>query len=304
MKRAAEQQASRARREAVRSSRSQRGLKSVVLAAEQGCVHRSRSRRIWICVALLVATFAMYFQVAGFGSVAYDDQDYINPAQVRQGLTWHGFTWAFESHDAANWFPVTRLSHMLDFQLFGSQLGFHHLTSVFFHALAALLLFVFLNRSTGTLWRSALVAFLFALHPLHVESVAWMAERKDVLSAFFWFLTLWLYSRYVDRPGMGRYAVVLLSFSIGLMAKPMVVSLPFVLLLVDFWPLRRQRAAILFWEKVSFFALSAASAIVTFLVQQSGGSMAPTNYRPFGLRSAMPSCHMLFTSAKCFGRQS
>ena len=273
----------------VRSSRTARTRPSHVSSAgpavEQARVPSSHaSRKTWVSLTLLVVTFAVYFQVVGFGSVAYDDQDYINPAQVRQGLTWHGLTWAFTSGEAANWFPVTRLSHMLDFQLFGSRFGFHHLTSVFFHALAALLLFAFLNRSTGAPWRSALVAFLFALHPVHVESVAWIAERKDVLGAFFWFLTLWVYLRYMERPGLGRYALVLLSFSAGLMSKPMVVTLPFVLFLVDFWPLRRWRGAIQIWEKVPLLALSAASAIITFLVQQNGGSVAPANYRPFGLQ--------------------
>ena len=237
-----------------------------------------------IYLALFLATFVVYSQVREFGFVDYDDPDYIDTPQVRQGITREGLVWAFTSGEASNWFPVTRISHMLDFQLFGARSGLHHLTSVLFHALTALLLFAFLNRSTGSRWRSALVAFLFALHPLHVESVAWVAERKDVLSAFFWFLTLWTYLRYTERPGFGRYVLVLSPFCLGLMSKPMIVTLPFVLLLVDFWPLRRPRTATLVWEKIPFIALSGVSAIITFLVQRRGGAVELLVVRPIGMR--------------------
>ncbi len=245
---------------------------------------RTASYTVWIYLALFLATFAVYSQVREFHFVDYDDPDYIDTPQVRQGITREGVIWAFTSGEASNWFPVTRLSHMLDFQLFGTQSGWHHLTSVLFHALTVLLLFAFLYRSTGAKWRSALVAFLFALHPLHVESVAWVAERKDVLSAFFWFLTLWTYVRYSERPGIGRYALVLLPFCLGLMAKPMIVTLPFVLLLVDQWPLRRAWTANLIWEKLPFLGLATVSAIVTFLVQKSGGAVELLSIRPMSLR--------------------
>ncbi len=210
---------------------------------------------------------------------------------VRGGLTPPGLEWALTSGDAANWFPVTRFSHMLDSQLFGLRSGLHHLTSVFWHALAGVLLFAFLARSTHARWPSAWVAFLFALHPLHVESVAWVAERKDVLCAFFWFLALWAYVRYTERPGQGRYLSVLLWFCLGLMSKPMIVTLPFLLLVLDAWPLRRlSRSAVR--EKIPFFALAAVSAIVTFLVQRSSGAVKEIARLPIGLRieNALVSC--------------
>jgi len=201
---------------------------------------------------------------------------------VRGGITQRGLEWAFTSGDAANWFPVTRLSHMLDSQLFGLRSGLHHLTSVGWHALAAVLLFAFLARATHARWPSAWVASVFALHPLHVESVAWVAERKDVLCAFFWFLALWAYVRYAERPGRGRYLAVLLWFCLGLMSKPMIVTLPFLLLVLDAWPLHRlSRAAV--YEKTPFFALAVVSCVVTFLVQQSSGAVKIAQL-PIGLR--------------------
>ena len=201
-------------------------------------IRRCSHLDLLIYLALLLATFAVYAQVRHFDFVNYDDPDYTTGnVHVRQGLTTQGLEWALTSRDAANWFPVTWVSHMLDAQFFGLDSGWDHLHNVLLHALAAILLFIFLQRATGTRWRSALVAFLFALHPLHVESVAWVAERKDVLSACFWFLTLWAYVRYTERPGWGRYLAVVLGLCLGLMAKPMVVTLPFVLLLLDYWPL-------------------------------------------------------------------
>ena len=157
--------------------------------------------------------------------------------------------------------------------MFGADSGWHHLTNVWIHSLATLLLFAFLERATGARWRSAFVAFLFALHPLHVESVAWVAERKDVLSGLFWFLTLWTYVRYAERPGWNRYVLVLLPFCMGLMAKPMIVTLPFVLLLLDLWPLQRKLTVRLLWEKVPLLALSAGAAAIAYLAQKSAGSV-------------------------------
>jgi len=189
---------------------------------------------------------------------------------------------------------VMWLSHMLDVQLFGLNSGLHHFTNVLIHALAALLLFAFLDRATGASgagdrWPSAFVAFLFALHPLHVESVAWIAERKDVLSAFFAFLALWGYVAYArersaGRAGFVRYGFVLLVFALGLMSKPMLVTLPFLLLLLDVWPLRRVWSKGLLLEKLPFFALAGVAAVVTFLAQQSGGAMGTTETFPIGLR--------------------
>lgn len=236
----------------------------------------------WICLALLLTSFAVYAPVRHFDFVNFDDPEFVrdNP-HVRNGLTPEGLTWAFTSGESANWFPVTRLSHLLDAQLFGMRAGPHHISSVLFHGLAALLLFAFLRRATGVRWPSAFVAFLFAVHPLHVESVAWVAERKDLLCTLFWFLALLAYVRYTERPGAGRYLLVLLPFALGLMAKPMIVTLPFVLLLLDVWPLRRPPGI---WEKIPFFALSAAGAIVTYVVQQHSGAVGVLAAFPFGQR--------------------
>ncbi len=242
-----------------------------------------------LCVYLLLflATFAVYSQVRHFDFVNFDDPEYIGENNhVRAGLTWNGLVWAFTSYDASNWFPLTWVSHMAACQLFGLRSGWHHLTNVLFHALASLLLFAALKRMTGALWRSALVAFLFALHPLHVESVAWIAERKDVLCAFFWFLTLWCYARYAQRPGLGRYVLVLLGFCGGLMAKPMIVTLPFVLLLLDVWPLRRARRLAILWEKLPFFALAAGASLATYAAQQQGHAVRSFGSLPAGSRIA------------------
>ena len=229
-----------------------------------------------IYLALLLATFAVYAQVRDFDFVNYDDADYTTGnLNVQQGLTAQGLEWALTSRHTGNWYPLTWVSHMLDCELFGLDSGWHHLHNVLLHALAAVMLCIFLQRATGTRWRSALTAFLFAMHPLHVESVAWVAERKDVLSACLWFLTLWLYVRYTERPGTGRYLAVALCFCLGLMAKPMVVTLPLVLLLLDYWPLARLghqwRKAIL--EKLPLMALSKAAAIITYLAQEHEGAV-------------------------------
>ncbi|MGA2157433.1 MAG: hypothetical protein ABSH37_23735, partial [Bryobacteraceae bacterium] len=167
---------------------------------------------LWICLLLLAAIFGVYAQSRHFAFVNYDDPDYVtNNPHVRQGITADGDLWALTSTEAANWFPVTRLSHMLDVQLFGMDAGWHHLVSVLIHAVASVLLFLFLMRATGARSPSAFVAFVFALHPLHVESVAWVAERKDVLCALFWFLALWAYVR-------GWRALVIVAFVLGLMS--------------------------------------------------------------------------------------
>jgi tetratricopeptide (TPR) repeat protein len=241
-----------------------------------------RRPNAWICLALLVATFAVYAPVRHFDFVNFDDPEYVrdNP-HVRAGLTPQTVAWAFSSTESANWFPVTRLSHLLDAQLFGMRPGPQHLTSVLIHALAALCLFAFLLRATRARWPSAFVAMLFALHPTHVESVAWVAERKDVLCALFWFLALWAYVRYSERPSAGRYLLVLLPFCLGLMSKPMIVTLPLVLLLLDYWPLGRRRAL---REKIPFFALASAAALATYWVQRGSGAVEALTAFPLGLR--------------------
>ena len=230
----------------------------------------------------------------------FDDPEYVTRnIHVRGGVTARGIEWALTSGDAANWFPVTRLSHLVDGQLFGLRGGWHHLVSVGWHALAAVLLFAFLKRSTHARWPSAWVAFVFGLHPLHVESVAWVAERKNVLCTMFFFLTLWAYGWYARKPRWTRYLAVAGLFAAGLASKPMVITLPFVLLLLDYWPLARVRrvneqggeASTLPWsrlviEKLPLLALAAASAVITMKAQQAGGAIRTTTEVSFGARIA------------------
>ncbi len=234
-----------------------------------------------VCALLALATLAAYWQVGGFEFTNYDDENYVskNPT-VLAGLTLAGFRWAFTTADAANWHPVTWLSHMLDCQLFGANAGAHHMVNVMWHIAGAVVLFLALRRLTGAVWRSAMVAGLFALHPLHVESVAWVAERKDVLSGLFWMLALWAYARYAEQPGARRYWPVVAFFALGLMAKPMVVTLPFVLLLLDVWPLRRVRLFAVVGQ-ASSLPVPAAS-----LPPETRGTDAPLT----GRQEARPTC--------------
>ena len=193
-----------------------------------------------ICLLLTAATLAVYLQVGSHGFINFDDDVYITAnSHIRDGITIDGLRWAFATGRAGNYHPLTWVSHMLDVQLFGLQPRRHHLVSLLFHVANVLLLFFALNRMTKAPWRSAFVAALFALHPLHVESVAWASERKDVLSTFFWMLTLVAYGYYAERPRLGNRLAVIAFFALGLMAKPMLVTLPFVLLLLDYWPLER-----------------------------------------------------------------
>jgi tetratricopeptide (TPR) repeat protein len=237
-----------------------------------------------ICVVILLAALAAYIPTIRFGFVNFDDPEYVSNPHVRGGITADGIRWALISDEAANWFPVTRISHMLDAQLFGMRSGMHHAVNVVIHALAAALLFLFLNRATRARWPSAFVAMVFALHPLHVESVAWVAERKDVLSALFWFSALWAYVRYTERPDWRRYALVAAAFALGLMSKPMIVTLPFALLLLDFWPLGRWGKAGVIREKLPLFALAGVGAAITYGVQRSGGAVQSLSGFPLGLR--------------------
>jgi Tfp pilus assembly protein PilF len=244
-------------------------------------------------VALVLAVAAIYGQVGRFGFVNLDDDLYVyENARVLAGLTWSGFLGSFTTFDAANWHPVTWLSHMLDAQLFGADPGPHHLGNVLLHALNTVLLLVLLLRSTGQAWRSALVAALFAVHPLHVESVAWISERKDVLSTFFWLLTMLAWVRYVREPGRARYALVGLTYALGLLSKPMLVTLPVVLVLFDVWPLRRLSAAVplpralllLVREKAPLLVLAAASSAITIAAQSRGGAVMSQEAISVGVR--------------------
>jgi protein O-mannosyl-transferase len=268
-------------------------------------------RELLIGLILIATTMTVFWQVKNDQFIDLDDHLYVTTnAHVRTGLSVRNVAWAFTTTHAANWHPLTWLSHMVDCQIFGLNAGRHHLTSALIHSANSTLLFLVLTWMTGALWRSALVAALFALHPLHVESVAWISERKDVLSTLFWMLTMWAYLSYVKRPAPGRYLLSLFTFACGLMAKPMLVTLPFVLLLLDYWPLerfqhghasgdintanqgsavseeRRWSAFHLIWEKIPFFALTAASSITTFFAQRSEGAVRSIEQFPLKIRIA------------------
>ncbi len=243
-----------------------------------------RQHSKWVAgMLLIVATLIVYLPVTGHQFVALDDDLYVthNP-QIQKGLTWANLAWALTALEAGFWHPLTWWSHMLDYELFGLNPGGHHLMSLLLHTLNVLLLFGLLQRWTGALWRSFLVAALFALHPLNVESVAWVAERKNVLSTLFWLLTLGAYVHYVRKPHWQRYLWVVVLFVLGLMAKPMLVTLPCVLLLLDYWPLGRlglswsefrQKGSKLLLEKAPLFALSVASGILAIYAEHKLGAL-------------------------------
>jgi tetratricopeptide (TPR) repeat protein len=275
--------------------------------ASQGGMRGHMSRRRLTIIAglvLVLATLAVYGQVRSYQFINFDDNIYItsNPI-VQEGFTLKGLSWAFTTTRGGNWHPVTWLSHMLDCQLFGLNPGGHHLTNIALHLANSLLLFLWLFYLTESLGCSFMVAALFALHPMHVESVAWVSERKDVLSTFFWLLTMWAYVWYVRRPGWGRYLLILACFSLGLMAKPMLVTLPFVLLLADYWPLARlsltgRDTAVtsapgpgislkrLVWEKAPLFGLAGIFCLVTIYAQKTVGAFWSLKTLPFTTRLA------------------
>ena len=248
----------------------------------------TRRRNILTGLLLTAVTLSLYAPVRHFDFINFDDPAYVlNNPQVQAGITSSSIRWAFTQGHSSNWHPLTWISHMLDWQLFGRHAGGHHATNVLLHTGNTLLLFGLLIRLTGKAGRSAVVAGLFALHPLHVESVAWIAERKDVLSTFFGLWTLWAYARYADRPSAARYLAALGLFALGLMSKPMLVTWPFVLLLLDYWPLKRVDSVpwrTLLREKVPFLVLALASAVVTFLVQREGGAVAAISRISAGMR--------------------
>ena len=235
---------------------------------------REKRRTVYIAFVLTIITAVVYSGVFKNDFINFDDNVYVTSnTHIQQGLSWEGVMWAFTTIYGSNWHPLTWISHMLDIQFFGLNPAGHHLTNLIFHILATLLLFGFLRYATGKVWVSSLVAALFALHPVHVESVAWVAERKDVLSAIFWFLTLWAYVYYTRSPNKRKYALVLILFAFGLLAKPMLVSLPFILLLLDYWPLERmtlnrQAVGLLLLEKIPLLIMAVASSIITVIAQQ------------------------------------
>jgi tetratricopeptide (TPR) repeat protein len=231
-------------------------------------------QKLIVYLVLIVVTFAVFWQVHQYDFINFDDNYYVTGNRVVQsGITMDGFYWAFTATDKL-WTPLLWLSFMLDYQFYGLNAGAYHLTNLILHILSALLLFWLFNRMTGAIWKSAFVAALFALHPLHVESVAWIVERKDVLSAFFWMLTLCLYVYYTEKPVIKRYLLVLFGFVLALMSKPMVVTLPVMMILLDYWPLGRfesKKGNLVLWqlkEKIPFFVLSAVLSVFTFYYSQ------------------------------------
>ena len=251
-------------------------------------------RTLLIALILSVTTVSVYWRAGTHEFINFDDDQYVyENYHVQNGLTLDSVTWAMTTTHAANWHPFTWLSHMTDVQLYGMNPRGHHLTNVIIHTVSSLLLLLLLYRCTGSFWQSSFVAALFALHPLHVQSVAWVAERKDVLSAFFCFLTLLLYAEYTARKSSVLFIVTILAFVAGLMSKPMLVTLPIVMLLLDFWPLKRYRyeeielrqlsgtVLSLIKEKILFFACSLLSSIITVYAQNSGSAIRSIEELPF-----------------------
>ena len=247
-----------------------------------------------IYLTLTITTLLVFWRVCRFDFISFDDHTYVTKnLRVRAGLSRDSVAWAFITTRTSNWHPLTWLSHTLDCQLFGLKPGWHHLTNLLFHLANTLLLFTVFKKMTGAIWRSAFVAAAFALHPLHVESVAWVAERKDVLSTFFLMLTILCYGQYAKNPKVLWYLCTLFIFVLGLMAKPMLVTLPFVLLLLDYWPLNRcePESNVRVWgglirEKIPFFVLAAISGTITFIVQKSTGAVSTIDAIPVSDRIA------------------
>ena len=278
--------------------------------------NKQLNKKWFITLALIALTTTAYWGIRDHGFVSYDDDVYVvSNAHVQRGLNWGNVAWAFTTTSAANWHPLTWLSHMLDVQLFGLNPAGHHLTSLLLHTANVVLLFLVLQVMTGALWQSALVAALFAVHPINVESVAWVAERKNLLSTFFWLLTMRAYIRYASQPAWNKHLVVFASFALALMCKPMVVTLPFALLLLDYWPLDRLRNTAaesandkadnpkkrgkqveakrayprrslgqLTIEKAPLLLLAAVSSVITVWAQQTGGAVGTTEIFPLSVR--------------------
>jgi tetratricopeptide (TPR) repeat protein len=264
----------------------------------------SNRMNVYVALALAAGCFLIYGQTYGFNFISIDDSGYVyENAVVTKGLSWDAIKWAFVTFSQANWHPLTWLSYLTDTTFFGARPGAYHLVNVIFHAANSILLYVVLKELTGSTWRSALVAALFAFHPTHVESVAWIAERKDVLSTFFWFLTTYFYVRYVrakndpaqdgETAKSGRrmfYLQMCVAFVLGLLAKPMLVTLPFTLLLLDYWPLPRieKLSGANIWrlvkEKLPLFLLSAVSSVITVMAQKAGGAVVALEQLPFYAR--------------------
>jgi tetratricopeptide (TPR) repeat protein len=273
---------------------------------------------LFISIALVAATLAAYEPIRHNDFVSYDDTTYIteNP-NVTGGITQHSIVWAFTTGHSSNWHPLTWLSHMLDYEIYGLNPLGHHITNVLIHIVNSLLLFWILRKMTGTIWTSAFVAGVFALHPLQVDSVAWAAEKKTVLSGLFWLLTIAVYIHYTKQPRLGRYLLLFVVFGFCIMTKPVVVTLPLVLLLLDYWPLERvkwgqlgtpssptkvirHKASMgrLITEKIPLFALSAILCLITFVSQKSGGAVIELETVPLDYRIA----NMFFSYIRYIGK--
>ena len=280
-------------------------MKITIKLDQNGSVAMNDTRtKVLICIFLLVSTFSIYSQVQDHEFTNFDDSIYCCLEIYEDGLTNKSVKWAFTTFATGNWFPVTFLSHLLDFQLYGLHAKGHHLTSLYLHIANALILFIVLSRMTGKLWQSGFVAAMFAFHPINVESVAWAAERKNVLSTLFWLLTMWAYIHYAEKPTIKRYGLVFLIFILGLMSKSMLVTLPFALLLLDYWPLRRfkfrqergdhetpennsaskLKTLRLVFEKIPLLLITIGLIIVTFIAQKSFGNMHYTENLKFSTR--------------------
>jgi protein O-mannosyl-transferase len=257
----------------------------------------TRTHAILAAAAIAVAILIIYGQTFGFGFISFDDGAYVaRNATVQSGLSLQNLAWAFTTFTASNWHPLTWISFMLDCQLFGLNPGEQHAVNVLLHLASSILLFLTLHRMTGRRWRSALVAAIFAVHPLHVESVAWIAERKDVLCAFFEILAIWFYASYATTSKPRDYALTIAAFALSLLAKPMAVTFPFVLMLIDLWPLRR---SIRTFEKIPMFAMSAAASFVALRAQGTTGATALVNL-PFADRLGAAIAGYLRYVAKAF----
>jgi len=261
---------------------------------QKGAIQWYRDPKYLVPIGIVVVVAAIYVQSFGFDFINLDDDQYItNNSAIRGGISFAFVKWAFTAFYAANWHPLTWLSHALDVTFFGVAAGGAHAMNVIFHAVNSILLFYLIRLVTGRFWESAAVAAIFAVHPTHVESVAWIAERKDVLSTLFWLLSTLFYVKYVrDTPNHKLYIVSLVLFAVGLAAKPMLVTLPFTLLLLDYWPLERienfnaKNIWPLVREKLPFFGFAAASSVVTIFAQQAGGAIQSTTIIPITARLA------------------
>ena len=255
-------------------------------------------KKLIISIFLALSVLIVYWSVQEFNFV-YDDQDYVTEnARLQHGLTWENLGWAFTATECGFYQPLTWLTYLVDFELYGLKAGGYHWTNLIFHLANTVLLFWVLNLMTGTLWRSAFVAALFALHPLHVESVAWVAERKDVVSGFFWFLTMLAYVFYAGKPRIGRYVLVLVTYILGVMAKPMVITLPFVLMLLDFWPLgrvsgyagvvlsRSKSIRFLLGEKIPLILVSIGGGLLAVIGEKQIGALKSLDFLPLDARFA------------------